>query len=80
MYVRMYVCMHKGGPKTGPSTATFNDLFGQILLLPLFSHFRISRWLNVTSILFFNFLHHEDGDVGSVADISDIHAAHIHTF
>jgi hypothetical protein len=25
-YVRMYVCMYKGGPKTGPSTATFNDL------------------------------------------------------
>jgi hypothetical protein len=22
----MYVCMYKGGPKTGPSTATFNDL------------------------------------------------------
>jgi hypothetical protein len=20
-----YVCMYKGGPKTGPSTATFND-------------------------------------------------------
>jgi hypothetical protein len=22
----MYVCMYKGGPKTGPRTATFNDL------------------------------------------------------
>jgi hypothetical protein len=25
--VKMYVCMYKGGPKTGPNTATFNDLF-----------------------------------------------------
>jgi hypothetical protein len=23
----MYVCIYKGGPKTGPRTATFNDLF-----------------------------------------------------
>jgi hypothetical protein len=22
----MYVCMYKGGPKTGPSTSTFNDI------------------------------------------------------
>jgi hypothetical protein len=27
LFVRlMYVCMYKGGPKTDPSTATFNDL------------------------------------------------------
>jgi hypothetical protein len=25
-----YVCMYKGGPKTGPSTATFNDLLGEM--------------------------------------------------
>jgi hypothetical protein len=25
-HVCVYVCMYKGGPKTGPSTATFNDL------------------------------------------------------
>jgi hypothetical protein len=26
LYVCIYVRMYKGGPKTGPSTATFNDL------------------------------------------------------
>jgi hypothetical protein len=36
------VCMHKGGPKTGPSTATFNDLY-LTCSSPLFHKFGYTR-------------------------------------
>jgi predicted Zn-dependent protease len=67
--------------------------FGQILLLLPFTHIRLSWWFNADVQFALWLLHHEDGDVGSVADISEVHAAsvfsdedsrvviaHIHTF
>jgi hypothetical protein len=49
-------------------------LFGQLLLLP-FSHFRLPWWFIADVYFALWFLHHAEGDVGSVADISEIHAA-----
>jgi hypothetical protein len=48
--VHLYVCMYKGGPKSGPHTTTFNDLYLVYLLKSIPQHIHQLAEKSVNSI------------------------------